>query len=276
MPFFIAGLSSFTFGLGDFVGGFATKKTPSVTVVTSSHIVALAGVLAVAPFVSAVPGAPELWWGAGAGVAGAVGLAVFYHALATTRMGVVAPIAALVGMIVPVVFGVLSGERPEMLAWAGIVLGVPAGLLLSIDSRPEGRLQRRGALLGVVSGFMFGLFGILISRTGTDAGLWPLVSARTASLVFMALVATAMKKPLTPERRQWRIVSAAGLLDMTANALYLIAVREELLSLISVIMSFYPAATIVLARVVLGERMTKVQWVGIACAAVAVGLIAGA
>jgi len=277
LPLLLAALASVTFGVGDFVGGMATRRTRAVTVVAGSHLVALVVIFGLGPFFSeGTPPFSDLVWGFGAGVGGAVGLAVFYHALATTRIGVAAPVASVVSTLTPVIYGVVSGERPAALAWGGMVLAIPAMLLIPATASADvhGKKGHRAALLGSIAGLGFGLFGILISLTSSESGLWPLAGSRFGSLALMAVVVSVMKTRYLPERRAWPAVAWAGILDMTANVLFLLAVREELLSLVAVIMAFYPASTIVLARVVLDERTVRRQLAGLVLAGVAMTLIA--
>jgi drug/metabolite transporter (DMT)-like permease len=277
MPLLLAAFASVTFGVADFVGGFASRRVAALTVVAGSQAVALVAIIAAAPLFShGAPAVADLAWGFGAGMAGAVGLAVFYHALATTRIGVAAPVASVVSTLVPVVFGIMTGERPAPLAWVGILLALPAMLLLpaSGSADPSGARGHRAAYLGAVAGFGFGMFGILISRTASESGMWPLAGARIGSLALMAVLIPLMRARFLPRRDAWPTVAAAGILDMSANVLFLIAVRRELLSLVAVIMAFYPASTMVLARIVLGERTVRRQLAGLALAAVAVTLIA--
>jgi drug/metabolite transporter (DMT)-like permease len=274
MPLALAGLSSLAFGIADFVGGFVTRRAPAITVVWGAQVVGLAAVAAVAPSFSSgfVLGEPLLW-GAGAGAAGSVGLVVLYHALATTRISVAAPVAAVVGTTFPVLFGVLIGERPAPVAWVGMVLAVPAVVFLSASRRDSGPVVR-AAWLGAIAGAAFALFGILISRTGSDSGMWPLAAARLASVVILAVGALAWGRPLIAARANWPLITVSALLDMTGNVLFLLAVRRELLSLVAVIMSLYPAATLALARIFFGERLGGRQWLGLMLAAGAVMLIA--
>jgi len=308
LPLILAAFASLTFGVADFVGGMASRRTRAVTVVAGSHLIALVMIFGLGPFFGeGMPPFADLAWGFVAGLAGAVGLAVFYHALATTRIGVAAPVASVVSTLTPVLYGVVSGERPEAVAWAGMVLAIPAMLLIPATRRgeidrvapgsasvrrvgrklmgpaidryplpadPHGRTGHRAAMLGAIAGFGFGLFGIFISLTGAESGLWPLAGSRVGSLVLMGVLVPLMKARYLPEREAWPMVATAGILDMTANVLFLLAVREELLSLVAVIMSFYPASTIVLARFVLGERTVRRQLAGLALAGVAVTLIA--
>jgi len=276
MPFLLAGLASLSFGVGDFIGGVATRRAPAVSIVITSQLVGGSGIVIAAIVASdRMAGPTEFAWGALAGLAGGVGVVLLYHALATTRMSVTAPVTALTGTATPVVFGVMIGERPSTLAWAGIALGMVAIVLISRspdDPDSELRGGSRSVILGGTAGLAFGLFGILISRTGTEAGLWPLVGARAASISLLILVALVMGKPIVAARGRG-LAAWAGTLDMAANVMYLVAVRQELLSLITVIMAMYPVATVSLARVVLHERVQRIQMVGFAGGVIAILLI---
>jgi drug/metabolite transporter (DMT)-like permease len=187
---------------------------------------------------------------------------------------VAAPVAAVVGTTLPVLFGVVIGERPAPLAWVGMALAVPAVVLLSSSGRKDAGSTGRAAWLGALAGAAFALFGILISRTGIDSGMWPLVAARGASVVLLGFIALAWRRPLIAPRRTWGLVTLSALLDIAGNVLFLLAVRRELLSLVAVIMSLYPAATIALARLVLRERVIRHQWWGLLLGGGAVVLIA--
>jgi len=275
MPFLLAGLSSLTFGVADFLGGLATRRAPVLSVVLLSQLVAGSGVVIVAPFFAAVPDASDFAWGAAAGIAGSVGLVLFYHALATTRIGVTAPVTAVFGAATPVLFGIWDGERPASLAWAGMVLALVAIVLIA---RPSGDESSdlvggwRSVTYGAVAGVAFGLFGVFISRTSDASGLWPLVGARGASVLILFLSVLALRKPIIlTEARGLSI--GAGSLDMIANIMFLLAIRQELLSLVAVIMAMYPASTISLARLVLDERIGRVQIGGLALGAIGVTLI---
>lgn len=274
MPLALAGISAMMFGVADFVGGFVTRRAPVLTVVGNAQAVGLVAVAVAAPIYGGSPGAATgLLWGAGGGIASALGLVLLYHALATTRISVAAPVAAVVGTVLPVLFGVVVGERPSPLAWVGMLAAVPAVVLLSA-SRGHSGSAARAAALGSAAGAAFALFGILLSRTGGDTGLWPLVAARGASVVVLVVAAAGTRRPLAVERSLWAPVCLSALLDIGGNVLFLVAVRQELLSLVSVIMSLYPAATIALARIVLGERVRGRQWLGLILAGSAVVLIA--
>lgn len=274
MAVLLALASSALFGAADFTGGLASRRVPAVTVVLGSQATGLLIALVAAPLFQAgnLRGS-DLLWGASAGLAGSVGLGVFYHALATTQMAVAAPATALFGAMVPVVFGLAIGERPELIAWLGVAVAVPALVLMSAGSVALRTGARRAVLLGLVAGVGFGLFGILISRTPDGAGLWPLLAARIASVGGLAGVVLATGRPLWPTAA-WRPALAAGGMDMVANILFLLAVRQELLVLVVVISSLYPATTILLARTVLGERIARLHALGLGAGALGIVLIA--
>jgi len=275
MPFLLAGLSSLTFGIADFLGGLASRRSPAVSVVLLSQLVAGTGVIAVAPMVAAIPGASDFAWGAAAGVAGVTGLVLFYHALATTRIGVTAPVTAVFSTVTPVVFGIWDGERPEAVAWGGIALALVAIVLIAV---PAGEAQDvstggiRAVAYGAVAGVAFGLFGVLISQTSDTSGIWPLVGSRGASVAVLAIVVLATRRPVVPAESAGLAI-AAGSLDMVANVLFLFAVRQELLSLVAMIMAMYPVSTIGLARIVLHERIGLIQLGGLVLGAIGVSLI---
>lgn len=277
MAILLAVLASAMIGGADFLGGLTARRVPAATVVVTSHLSGLALVLAVAPFTGAEgPAAADVGWGAAAGTGGAIGLVLLYHALATTRIAVAAPAAALTGAIAPVAFGVLTGERPEPLAWSGVVLAIPALMLIPSGRGVDGEvLARSGRALavGAAAGVAFGFFGIFLSRAGDASGLWPLVGARTASIPAISLLALGTRRPLlaAPPGLWWAL--GVGLVDMTANILFLAALQRGLLSLVIVITSLYPGFTILLARFVLEEEIARRQIAGLALAAAGIILI---
>ncbi|MCJ7726720.1 MAG: EamA family transporter [Acidimicrobiia bacterium] len=279
MAVFLAILSAAAFGGADFVGGLASRRASAISVVVTGHLMGLAVVVAVAPwFGSAGVGIADFLWGAAAGASGALGLTLLYHALATTRFSVAAPAAALLGAAVPVVFGLAIGERPSAAAWIGIAIALPAILLISglrNDGSALAATTRRAVWLGSAAGVLFGLWGVFISRTADTSGAWPLVGARLASLLTMAAVAVVMARPLLATGKAMRISLAVGAADMAANMLLLAALHEPgLVSLVLLISALYPAGTVLLARVVLHERMSRTQVVGLLLAGIGIGLIA--
>jgi drug/metabolite transporter (DMT)-like permease len=214
-------------------------------------------------------------WGAAAGTAGALGLVTLYHALATTRFSVVAPVTALVGAMVPVGYGLVIGERPEVLAWAGVALALPALLLITAGGGEDraSRVISRGAWLGALAGCLFALYSIFISRTVDASGLWPLVGARLTSVPLLVTLALGTGRPVRAPAPVLRIALVAGFLDMLSNIFLLLALHRGLVSLVILISSLYPAFTVVLARVVIQERITGRQLLGLLLAGAGVALI---
>ncbi|MDA0637684.1 DMT family transporter [Nonomuraea sp. MCN248] len=262
------------YGTADFFGGLATRRSRVLAVVALSQLAGFALILSLLPV---LPGAFEgraVLWGLGAGLSGAVGLVLFYRSLATGVMSVVAPTTAVTSAALPVGFGLLQGERPEPVALLGVALGLGAVLLVSQDRSAGGAGSTRAVLTALAAGAGFGGFFILLSMASADAGLWPLAGARIASIGLVILLALATRRTLKPVPGSLGVIVAAGVLDMVANVLYLLAQRQGLLSLVAVLVSLYPASTLLLARRVLGERLHAVQLAGVACALGAVALIA--
>lgn len=268
-------LVAVTYGVGDFFGGFASKRnTPTVVVAMSQAFGLLIMVLLVV-----LDGRGPVWedvgFGAAAGSVGLIGVILLYRGLANGTMSVVAPITAVGAGVVPFAWGLLTGERPTAVALVGVAAALAAVALVSAADAVEDRTATRSdVLLALGAGTAFGCVFILLGETGEDSGMWPVLAARVASvsLVVTALVVT--RRAARPAPGTLPSIAAAGALDAGANALYLLASREGLLSLVSVLSSLYPAATIVLARVVLHERMNTKQLAGIALALAGVGLIA--
>lgn len=278
MALLAALFSSLIFGVADFAGGYASRWVPVRMVVWASQVAGLVTVLVAAPLLgSETVAIADLAWGAGAGLAGMAALILFYDGLARGRMSVVSPLAGVTSIALPVVFGLLIGEQPTLVAALGILLAVPAVILISTvgESPPAfSALWRGGVLHGVAAGAGFAGFFILISRSGAESGMWPLVGARTTSVLVLGIVLLARREMRLPGRDRVGIVVGAGVADVVANALFLIAARGTLLILASAIVSLYPVSTLLLARYVTHERTTVVQRLGLALGAVAVVTIA--
>ena len=276
MGVLLAALSSLVYGTADFFGGIASKRNDGVVVTFLSQAagcVILAVALALWGDVTVAPA--DMWWGIAAGAAGGAGLMLFYPALAVGPMSVVAPTTALCSAIVPLVVGLAIGERPSGLALAGVVVALPAIVLVARerDEGPAGA-RRSTVVSSVLAGVGFGMFFVFLSRAGSSAGLWPLVGARIGSLGLLAVVIVATRRPLRLEAGSWPVVVGAGTGDVVANSLYLLALGHGLLSVVAVIGSMYPASTVILAQLVLHERMQRAQIVGLVLAAIAVAFVA--
>jgi drug/metabolite transporter (DMT)-like permease len=276
MAIFLAGLSALLYGGADFYGGLATRRSPVSAVLVFSQLVGLVLALgATALLGTAPPGVADLAWGAAAGVCGAAGLAALYTALATTVVAVASPVAAVVGAVIPVALGVAAGERPSTLAWAGIAAALPAIALLTTGSGPGAGAgsSRRAALLGTGAGMGFGLFFFAVSRTSPGSGLWPLVAARVSTIALVGLTVAVTGRSLRPARDGLGALLAAGTLDMGANIAFLLASRTGMLSIAAAVAALYPGPTVLLARLVLRERLTPLRIAGLALALGGVALI---
>jgi drug/metabolite transporter (DMT)-like permease len=272
----LAGLSALMYGAGDFCGGLATRKTPVFTVVLFSQLVGLlVAVGAALVFRQDLPGPVDLLLGAAAGVMGTVGIAVLYHALATTLAAVASPSAAVTGAAIPLILGLALGERPRALALVGIALAVPAIILLTAGpaGRAEKGMARRAALLGAAAGMGFGLFFFTISRTAPGSGLWPLAAARLTTVTLVLLFAAGTRRTLRPAHDGFFIILLCGALDMGANIAFLLASRVGLLSVTAVVSSLYPGPTVLLAMLVFKERLTLPRVLGLALALAGVAFI---
>ena len=264
-----AGLS---FGLADFVGGFSAKRTPASTVTVLSQTAGFAVLLVALPLVGGTPSATALGFGALAGIAGCLGLVAYLKALATGPMGLVAPITSVVGAGVPVVVGLAAGERLSVLATAGLLLGLVA---IGVVAGGGGRTRPAGSHgpgLALVGGLLVGLFLVLLDQTPDGSGLWPLVGARVASLTMLGAWALATRATL-PARPDLRTIGVAGVLDMTANVLFLLASRAAPLTLASLLTSMSPIVIVLLARQVLAERLHRSQVAAVALSLVAVAAV---
>lgn len=272
MPIAFAALSALTWGVADFFGGVVTKRVPAMVVVMWSQLAGLAMAALMAPFFGG-PGltGPVLVWGAAGGLAGSFGLVWLYKGLATGAMAVVAPVSAVFAAALPIGVGLLVGERPDLLAWLGIFLALPAIWLVSRHG--AGESGGRGLGAGLAAGVGFGLFFVFLSFAPTDAGLWPLVPARLASVVAITTLLGVRRAPVATPAPTRIPVAAIGFGDMAANMFFLIAVQRGLLALVSVVSSFYPVFTVLLARLVLAEEVGRRRWAGIALALVALALI---
>ena len=275
MPYVLALASSLLWGAGDFLGGTTSRRLPAVAVVGVSQALALLAFVLVAWLTGeAATGMPaQGWlWAMAAGAAGLVGLVAFYAALARGTMGVVAPLAAL-GVVVPLAVGLLAGERPGAVQLVGAVLGVVGGVLAS-GPEVRGGASRGPVLLALMAGLAFGLTLVFLARGSEDSPLLTLVGMRATSVTALVVLAVVARSLGGVRRRDLPLLATIGLLDGGANLTYAIATTSGLLSLVSVLASLYPAVTVVLARVIHHERMTRVQDVGVVTAVLGVVLVA--
>jgi drug/metabolite transporter (DMT)-like permease len=271
----LAALCAATYGVADYCGGRASRTVAS-TVVTlvgqaTSLVLVMAGVLVIG---TPLASTHDLVWGAAGGAGGGMALIAFYRALSHGAMTVVATITAVVGSVLPVVVGLLLGERPSGQALIGIVV---ACLAVALVSGALGTRHQHTAFatmaLAATGGLGFGWTFVAFSRTHSVSGLWPLVAARLASVPVVALLVVLTRPSVRAVRAAVWVVVASGTLDMAANLFYLEASHRGLLSIVSVVSSMYPVSTVCLALGLDHERVSKSQAAGLACAAVALALV---
>ena len=294
MAVLLAALSAVTFGIGDFFGGLSARRIAAQLTTAVAQATGLVLIVVVALVVGGSPGPGDLGLGVAAGLSGGVALVLFYWAMAQGPMSVVAPVSAVMSALVPISAGVIDGERPSALAVVGIVLALPAIVLISREPTNDEAIRtdvaversthlqaprwlaRVGGLpvvAATLAGVGFGMFFTFLSHTSHDSGLWPIAAARSAAIV-LAVVVVASTRAGRPHGDGAKLAMLARCLDATGNSLYLLASRQGLLTLVGVIGAMYPASTVVLARVVLQERLARHQLIGLGIAAGAVALIA--
>nr|AUN36782.1 hypothetical protein [uncultured bacterium] len=285
MAYLLAIGSAVFYGAADFAGGLATRRAGTIPVVIlnqASGLILLALLLPLLP--DASPSRADLLWGLAAGLTGGIGIALLYRALAIGTMAVVAPTTAVCAVTIPVVASILLGERPSPLALGGIALGIGSIILVSRHDAPPQSRPGDARVLGsfppgvgtaLISGIAIGFFYLTLAQTGRAAGMWPILVARSVSLTLLAAAAFMRQQSIRMPAPVARVAMLSGLVDMLANALYLIAVREGPLSIVVTLSSLYPASTVLLARVVLGERLNLWQITGVGCALTAIVLIVG-
>jgi drug/metabolite transporter (DMT)-like permease len=264
------------YGAADFLGGLASRRSSVFGVVALSQVVGLVALLALLPWLGGPVAAADLWWGAAAGLAGATGLLVFFRTLARGVMSVIAPVTAVTAAAVPVLVGLISGDRIGTWAAVGIALALVAVVLVSAEGGLSALRMARPASLApaLLAGSMFGFFFVLLDRTSDTSGLTPLVTARLASVALVVVIALGSRQSLRVTRAALPLVAVSGIGDMTANALFLLATQQDgQLAITGVLASLYPVSTVVLAQVVLRERLVGAQVAGLGAAIAAVVLI---
>ncbi len=274
MGVLLGGLASLFYGAGDFLGGEGAKRAPAASIVLWAGVLSFPLVTGLALLTGGVANPTDLWLGAGAGAVGAVGLVVLFAGLGRAHAAAVAPAAAAVGAIIPVLFGVFAGERPSVLAWLGIAIAIPAVILSAWVADP-GETPFGGTPYGVLAGIGFGGYAVIIDRTSEASALLPLVPARAATMAVVAIIGAAGIWRVTGWSRVPRlIVFSNGVLDVAGNAALLLALRAGSLALVGVTSSFYPAVTVLLSRIVNREHVRARQAFGVLLTLAALGAIA--
>lgn len=273
---FLAILAAIAYGASDFGNGIASRRFSAGPVTAVAQAMGLGtAVLATVVVGGGRPDRSALIWGGISGLGNGVGTLSLYRGLASGRMTLVATVAALLNVVLPAVVGLLLGHRPAPLAWVGLVSAVPAVGLVSWQPASSNRSAARGGLLyGVVAGAGFGLLFIALERAGTDGGAWPLVPGQAVSILLAAPFAvTGLQSAGRPSAIAVAYMLGAGLLSGVANLLFLASTGRGALPIVAALSAMGPAVTVLLARVFLAERWTRLQVAGLLLAGVAVILV---
>jgi drug/metabolite transporter (DMT)-like permease len=267
-------VAALMYGGSDFSGGVAARRFGSlrVSVIGSAVATALAWV---ALLVVGGPG-PSLHavaWGLVSGLAGGAGTLVLYRGLARGQMSVVGPLSALGAAVVPVVAGVALGERPSLLAVAGVVVALPAIVLVAASGSVRGKLGA-GLSDGLIAGLAFGILFVGLAQAGQHAGMWPVACEQTGALLLTLAAAVKSREPLRIPVRAAGLPVLAGATGMVAALAYFYATHFSMLAVAGVLVSLYPGVTVLLARALLHERFTPAQRAGLGLATLAIIAIA--
>lgn len=273
MGVLLALAAALTYGSADFIGGLLSKRASVWTIAVVMQAAGAAGLSLVAAIGYDWPSTRDLAWGTAAGLGSGAGTFFLYRGLAGGRMSVVAPLSAVGAAVLPVLVGVATGERPEVAAWIGVALALPAIMLVSRD--PSAGSGTGGVRDGLLAGAGFGLLFVALGQVPEEAGIWPLAFGQIAATVILFAGSRLSRSPRRrPSSRVYAGAVAGGLISSTATFLYQLAVYGELVSVAAVLTSLYPAVTVALAALILHERVTRTQSAGLVLAATAVVLIA--
>jgi drug/metabolite transporter (DMT)-like permease len=277
--------SSLCWGVSDFVAGMQARKVPLLRVLLISQglgLVCVGVILAIRG--TGPPAFAHVWPALAAGLAGTAALAAFYRALAVGSMSIVAPISAT-GVVVPVAVGIAGGDRPAAIQLAGIVAASVGVVLASREGDGERVGDGDGARatramtpatigLSLIAALGFGSFFVGMRSAARVDVLWALFFARAAGVTMLVIALLMVRPARLPDRRRLLPLAVVGVLDLGANALYAVATHHGLLSEVAVASSLYPLATVILARIVLGERVRRVQEFGIVAAVAGIAMMA--
>ena len=286
MPIILSLISAASYGIADFLGGTASRRLHALVATLIAMVSGSVFILVVCLVVGGTVSGADVAWSMAGGATGSLALATFYSALANGPMGVVAPLSAVTSAIVPILIGLALGERPSPVVMLGIGLALPA---VARERRLPGEPRRvaTGTVLRALgAGVGFGSYLVLLSRTSEASALWPVLIGRGTAIVVLTSLALGFgvlrrPRPATGglggsegNRRSVGLAATGGVFDAGGNVFYLLAVRADLLAMVAAVQALYPAATVMLAGAVDGERPQRVQWIGMVLALGAVMLVA--
>ncbi|MCD4820532.1 MAG: DMT family transporter [Methanococcoides sp.] len=265
--------SAAAWGAADFGGGFASKRTSEYSVVILMQAVGLIllPILAIG-FSEQLPHGGGIFWGFIAGVAGSLGLVFLYRALSQGKMGVVAPVSAIITVALPVIYGAVKEGLPSAYQMAGFMVALVAMWLIS-SSDDNGDIRRQDIVLPLLAGVGFGIFFISVDMFSEDAVFWPLTVAKLSSVITILLISILTRSRGIPTRGALPLIILAGIFDAGGNLFFALASQVGRVDIATVIASLYPGSTVLLAWIFLKERLALKQWMGVVLALVAIVFI---
>jgi drug/metabolite transporter (DMT)-like permease len=263
-------------GSSDFLGGLASRRGKVMTVVLTNHVAGVATVLLLGPLFGGRLDRETVIWGSLAGLSGAGGVIALYTGFARSSIAVVSPIAAVGAAVWPVLWQIVGGDVPGPVVMAGLLLGLVAIWTISSGGPVDGAEDVKvGVTFGFLAGLGFGGMMVFLSLGSDTSGIWTLLPARIAGSIALLLLIVARKESLLPERESLVPGIGAGVLVTLGNGFFVVATTLGSLAVVSVLAAMFPATTVILAWLVLGERLTTQRKFGLVLALVAVGLVAG-
>lgn len=268
-------ISAVLWGAGDFTGGLASRRTGAFRVVFFGEIIGIALLFVAALGLQpAVPGSSDMLKATLAGALGSLGLVLLYHSMATGTMSIAAPVSALTAGILPVVVGAFQEGLPSGLTMVGFAFALMAVWFVS-----QGEGGSRNILthladlrLPLLAGVGFGCYFVVMHSAAQESTLWPMVVSRAGGLAVIGMVMLMRREPLHVVRAAWPVIAMNGALDVGGNTFYILAGQTGRMDVSAVLSSLYPGVTVILAGLVLKERLSRTQWVGITMALIAVVL----
>lgn len=256
MAVLLSVITAILYGSGDFLGGVSSRRYSSIQVLTTVSLIGAIPLLAIAPFVATNVTINDLLLGAAAGMVGVVGLGLLYRGLARGPMSIFAPITAIVSAVFPIIWGAFRGDEQGLQIWVGLLIGLIGIFILSSTGAGNAApISVSVVCQALLAGVGFGLFFSLLSEANTSSAPWPIVSGRISASLVLLGIALMGKVSLKPSEG-WMPLLGCAICDTGANVAFLFALRYGQLGPVAVLASLYPAATVLLARVFLGERLT--------------------
>jgi drug/metabolite transporter (DMT)-like permease len=264
-------ISAASWGAADFIGGMASKRTSPIRVLYLAEIAGFIPFMLLAIVLrEPVPPAADFLMGAFASLLGLIGLIFLYRALAEGQMTIAAPVSALFAALIPVIFGSFTLGLPSIPTLIGFVLAFAAVWLISQTDSTNRRFSISSLRLPLLSGFFFGFYFIAIHKATLNAFFWPLTSARFAGFVAIGLFALITRQPAMPPRETWALCIINGAIDIAGNGFYVLSAHAGRIDVAAVLGALYPASTVLLAWILLKEKISAIQALGIAFAFVAI------